>query len=263
MPFAKINGSSLYFEDSGGPGPVIVFCHGFMLDHTLWDHQVASLSSDYRCIAWDSRGHGMSEIDGAHTEWDLADDLAALLDHLGVRRASVVGLSQGGFVAFRFGLRHPDRATSLVFMDTSPVRMSDDELGGFEQMASAWCSTGPVGELIDGFAAFQFGAGWAGSPAWIGKWQARPPARWTDQWASILQQDTVIDRLGEIACPTLVLHGTADAAFAFPAVPERIAAGLPDCRGVVGIDGGPHACATTHPEPVTAALRTFFAEVLS
>jgi 3-oxoadipate enol-lactonase len=215
MPLAKINGNSLYFEDSGGPGPAIVFCHGFMLDHTLWDQQVAALSPDYRCIAWDSRGHGMSEITGPHTEWDLADDLAALLDLLDVRRASVVGLSQGGFVAFRFGLRYPGRASSLVFMDTSPTRMNDDELGGFQQMASAWCGSGPIGELIDGFAAFQFGAGWP-----------------------------------------------ADAAFAFPAVPESTAARLADCRGVVGIDGGPHACATTHPEPVSAALKAFFAEVL-
>jgi len=262
MPFAKINANNIYYEDSGGPGPVIVFCHGFTLDHTLWASQVSALSADYRCIALDSRGHGMSQIDAPHTEWDLADDLAALLDLLDVPRASVVGLSQGGFVAMRFGLRYPDRARSLVFMDTSPVRMKDEELGGFEQMASAWCGAGPVGDLIEGFAAYQFGAGWSGSPAWIGKWQSRPPVDWTHQWASILQQDTVIDRLGEITCPTLVMHGTADAAFAFPAVPERTAAGLADCRGVVGIEGGPHACATTHPEPVTAALAAFFAEVL-
>ena len=60
MPFAQVNGQNLYFEDSGGNGPAIVFSHGLLMDSSMFAPQVAALKSRYRCITWDERGHGQT-----------------------------------------------------------------------------------------------------------------------------------------------------------------------------------------------------------
>ena len=67
MPFAQIHGTRLYFEDTGGDGPPVLFSHGFLLDHTMWDAQVDALKDRFRCIRWDERSHGMSEVNGPFT----------------------------------------------------------------------------------------------------------------------------------------------------------------------------------------------------
>src|SRR5882757_11137393 len=58
MPYANVNGQRLYYEDTGGAGPVIIFSHGLLLDGTMFAPQVAALGNKYRCIIWDERGHG-------------------------------------------------------------------------------------------------------------------------------------------------------------------------------------------------------------
>ena len=90
MPFAHVNGQKLYYEDTGGEGPVIVFSHGLLMDGSMFAPQVEALRSTWRCITWDERGHGQT-ADLARcdpfTYYDSANDLAALLGHLGVRQA--------------------------------------------------------------------------------------------------------------------------------------------------------------------------------
>src|SRR3954451_22242566 len=107
MPFADVNGQHIYFEDSGGDGAAVIFSHGFLMDHEMFEPQVAALSDEFRCISWDERGFGQTEANADFTYWDSADDALALLSHLGVDRAFVVGMSQGGFLSLRAALRAP------------------------------------------------------------------------------------------------------------------------------------------------------------
>ena len=107
MPFADVNDQHIYFEDSGGEGPVVIFSHGFLMDHEMFESQVAALAGEFRCITWDERGFGNTAARGAFTYWDSADDALALLDSLGVEQAFFVGMSQGGFIALRAALRSP------------------------------------------------------------------------------------------------------------------------------------------------------------
>ena len=88
MPFAQIQENRLYYEDTGGNGPVVLLSHGFLLDHTMWTPQVEALRARYRCITWDERSHGMSEVHGPFTHWDAARDA---LDRLGIRRGAAIG----------------------------------------------------------------------------------------------------------------------------------------------------------------------------
>ena len=101
MPVATAHGIEIDYTDSGGQGPVVVFSHGFLMDRTMFGQQVTALTPQYRVITWDQRGHGGTRATGAFTYWDSAVDVLALLDHLGVERAVLAGMSQGGFVSLR------------------------------------------------------------------------------------------------------------------------------------------------------------------
>jgi pimeloyl-ACP methyl ester carboxylesterase len=84
MPFASVNGQQLYFEDTAGTGPVVVFSHGNLMNSQMWAPQVEAMRGEFRCVVWDARLHGRTKDDGdLYTYWDSADDLLGLLDHLG------------------------------------------------------------------------------------------------------------------------------------------------------------------------------------
>jgi pimeloyl-ACP methyl ester carboxylesterase len=101
-----------------GDGQTILFIHGFPLDHTIWNHQVADLAG-WRRIAPDLRGMGRSEVpDGAYSMTSYAADLVALLDALGADRVVLCGLSMGGYIAFEFLRQWRERVAGLVLMDT-------------------------------------------------------------------------------------------------------------------------------------------------
>lgn len=106
-------------HDDRGSGPTLVLLHGGWLDRDLWTPQLDTLARDRRVVAPDLRDHGGSPRgDGGYDVATLADDVAALLDHLGVARAAVAGLSLGGLVAQRLAADRPDRVAGLVLADT-------------------------------------------------------------------------------------------------------------------------------------------------
>ena len=87
MATVTVNDTPIRYEDSGGDGPVIIFSHGFMMDHTMFDAQVAAFAGEYRCIRWDERGFGDTPSTGEFSYWDSADDAVAVLDACGVDQA--------------------------------------------------------------------------------------------------------------------------------------------------------------------------------
>ncbi|MEX2150440.1 MAG: alpha/beta hydrolase [Steroidobacteraceae bacterium] len=109
--YLESGGAQLRFRDEG-EGEAVVFIHGWTLDLEMWDAQAAEFSGSLRVIRFDRRGHGLS---GGHPGHEPDQrDLEALLDHLRVARASVVGMSQGARTAMSFALRLPERVASLV-----------------------------------------------------------------------------------------------------------------------------------------------------
>ncbi len=112
------DGVALYYEETGsGSGEAILFIHEFAGDHRSWEPQIRVFSESFRCITYDARGYPPSDVPTEPTAYsqDLAvSDALAVLDHLEIERAHVVGLSMGGFTALHLGLRHPGRTASLV-----------------------------------------------------------------------------------------------------------------------------------------------------
>src|SRR5918992_3043234 len=114
--YAPVNGLQLYYEEHGSGDHPLVLLHGGL--HTIdlsFRPLIPLLAPSHRLIAVDMQGHGRTaDIDREPTYDNLADDVAALLDHLGIERADVFGFSLGGLVGIELGLRHPDRVDRLV-----------------------------------------------------------------------------------------------------------------------------------------------------
>ncbi|HVO90314.1 MAG TPA: alpha/beta hydrolase [Casimicrobiaceae bacterium] len=114
--FTSEGGVKLYYEDTGS-GPPIVFCHEFAGDHRSWEPQVRYFSHRFRVITYNARGYPPSDVPETASGYsmDLAvADVAALIRHLKLPSAHVVGFSMGSFTALFFGMRHPDLARSVV-----------------------------------------------------------------------------------------------------------------------------------------------------
>jgi 3-oxoadipate enol-lactonase len=118
MTLTRINDIQMAYTDSGIGRPVVLI-HGYPFNRTLWDEQVAELSNSYRVIVPDLRGFGESDAsDGPATMDQMAQDVALLLDHLGIARATIAGLSMGGYVALAFYKQLSSRVRALVLADT-------------------------------------------------------------------------------------------------------------------------------------------------
>ena len=117
MPYANTDdGVRLYFEETGTGMPVI-FVHEFAGDHRAWETQMRQFGQRYRAITFAARGYPPSDVPpnpASYSQARAADDIAAVLDHLNIAQAHIVGLSMGGFATLHFGFRHASRARSLV-----------------------------------------------------------------------------------------------------------------------------------------------------
>ena len=116
MPIAPVGGVNLYYEEVGQGAP-LVFVHEFAGDAESWRLQVRFFSRRYRTIAFNARGYPPSDVPeslAAYSQQQAADDIKGVLDHLGIKKAHVCGLSMGGYATLHFGLCYPERALSLV-----------------------------------------------------------------------------------------------------------------------------------------------------
>jgi pimeloyl-ACP methyl ester carboxylesterase len=116
MPYAKSDGARLYYEEAGSGTPLI-FAHEFGGDLYSWEPQIRFFSRRYRCIAYNARGWPPSDVASdavANTESHAARDLVAVLDHLEIGKAHIVGISMGAHAALLTGFRTPERAYSIT-----------------------------------------------------------------------------------------------------------------------------------------------------
>lgn len=140
---ATINGISLAYHDQG-KGLPIVFLHAFPLNRTMWAQQEAALSSQFRIITIDLRGHGESDAPlWRYTLDQTAEDVRSLLDHLAIQQALFVGLSMGGYILFAFYRKYADRVKGMVLADTKAQADTAEGKEGRFQMAQLAYKQGP------------------------------------------------------------------------------------------------------------------------
>lgn len=121
MAFARVNGIVLHYADRGKrDAPAIVFANSLGTDFRIWEKVADNLAADYRVILYDKRGHGLSDATPQpYCMDDHVEDMAALLRHLGVSKAVIVGLSVGGMITQGLAAKHPDLVRALVLCDTA------------------------------------------------------------------------------------------------------------------------------------------------
>jgi len=260
VPVAEVNGQRIRYEDSGGEGPPVILAHGFLMDREMFEPQVAELRDEFRVITWDERGFGETEFDGEpFTYWDSARDCLALLDHLGIEQAVVGGMSQGGFLSLRVALLAPERVRALVLIDTQAGVEDPARLPAYRQMQETWLQAGPVDQLADTIADLIIGEPVL-NRVWIEKWRQLPREAMGEPCNCLFERDDITGRLGEIACPAIVFHGTADKSIEIE-LAEQLCRGLSGCSGLVRVEGAPHAANLTHPQQVNGPLREFLRSV--
>jgi pimeloyl-ACP methyl ester carboxylesterase len=142
----------------------------------------------------------------------------------------------------------------LVFIDSQAGLEAEEAAPLYRQMAENWAKEG----YDEAVAAFIAGLilGPADHAPWLDKWRTLPQEQVLQPTYTLLERDDLTDRLGEIDAPALVIHGTADAAIPME-LAERLAAGLPHCRGLVTVADAGHASNVSHPEPVNTAISEF------
>ena len=260
MAFAKVNSQEIFYTDSGGSGPVVILAHGFLMDQTMFDAQVAALSPEFRVITWDERGFGQTKWDGKDfSYWDSADDCLGLMDHLGIKKCVIGGMSQGGFLTLRAALKAPERVTALVLIDTAADNDGPETLAGYRMMVDTWIEHGPVPDLTAVIANIII-AEPNESKKTIAKWQNFTTEAFKATANCLLNRDDITDRLGEIKCPAIILHGTADTAISMERA-EELRKGLVGAGKIVAIEGAAHASNLTHANFLNPPLIEFLRRV--
>ncbi len=255
VPVTLSTGVTVGMTDSGGDGPVVVFSHGFLMNHTMFAPQVEALRDAYRVVTYDERAHGDAEPQGRWSYWDMADDVLAILDHLGVKRAVLAGMSQGGFLSMRAALRAPERVRALILIDTQAGTEDPEVLPLFEAMTADWEANGPAQGTLDYAATAILGPG-ADEEAWKRLWASRPNHYAAPAAHPLLTREDITDRLGEIGCTTLVVHGEADASIPIERA-QVLVDRIPNARPLVLIAGAGHASNLTHPQDANPPIRAF------
>ena len=260
MPLIRTNEVELFYDLTGPENaPVVAFSNSIGTTLEMWDRQVPALSDRYRCLRYDTRGHGRSQVlDQPVTIGDLADDLAGLLDALGVEKAHIVGLSLGGMTAQAFGARYPERAQSLVLMATSAYLPH-----GWDERAATVRAQG-MGAIVDAVLARWF------TPAFA--------ATHPEQVAPLRERFLQLDPRGYAACceairdmdlrpsnaalraPTLIIAGADD-----PATPvammEDIRTRIPQAELVV-LPRAAHILAVERADLVNRHLAAFLDDLI-
>jgi pimeloyl-ACP methyl ester carboxylesterase len=223
--------------DDRGEGPATVLLHPFPLTRTTWAGIADALAARRRVIAVDARGFGESPATGPFAIADLADDLAALLDRLEIARATVLGMSMGGYAALAFAARHRDRLSALVLADTRAAADSAEARAGRATALAALANVGPTGYLA---ASLPRLLSPHAPPALIAHVRSRAETRAASLCAGIEALRDRPDRSGElgaIACPTLVVCGVADQVTP-PAEMKQISDAIAGARFVPIADAG-------------------------
>jgi pimeloyl-ACP methyl ester carboxylesterase len=263
----RTNGQELFYEIHGA-GPPLVLVMGIGYDSSLWTlQQVPALSTHFRVVLLDNRDAGRSSrADHPYTIADMADDVAGLLDALGIQRTHLLGLSMGSMIGMEFALRHADRLDRLVLAGpaAAPARSAVDPISIWSWV-KAHDPTGAV------FGGQQFT--WLCSSAFLRNQQAvqdtitllasnpypvEPPAY--DRQAQAYLRFDVLDRLDGIEAPTLVIAGEQDL-LTPPWVAREVAGKIPEARiEIITGDGSSHLVPLERPDDFNQLVMTFLTE---
>ncbi|MFQ5943927.1 MAG: alpha/beta fold hydrolase [Anaerolineales bacterium] len=260
--YADVNGTRLYYELAGA-GHSIVLIHGFTLDTRMWDDQFEAFAQYYRVLRYDARGFGRSEVPAAKS-YSHSDDLMALLEHVGVSDAYILGLSLGGSLATNFTLAYPEASRALI-----PVAPG---LRGFKVSpeVAGWLQSLSTSARAIGVEAAK--ETWLGLP-WFTPAQQKPGVysrirqivsdysgwHWLNENPVLLSDPPEMELLDRITVPTLLIVGDQDVSDNHVVV-DLMQQAIPNARKVV-IPGVGHMSNMEDPQRFNEIVLDFLADI--
>ena len=245
MPYVELPGVRLRYEDTGGPGPAVVFLHAASGTCESWSpQQGAFTAAGYRCIFYDRRGWGQSQADATGPQpGNASEDMHGLLAHLGIHSFHLIATAAGGVVAFDYALEYPHEVVSLVVADSISGVQDPAYLVVQHRMRPPSIDALPI-ELRELSAGYR-GLNPDGMRRWIenehaslqsghGRPQQKP------------RQPMTYTRLQTLRMPVLMLAGEADLRTP-PALMRLVAAHIPRCEFATIPEAG-HAAHWEQPE---------------
>ncbi len=262
MPKIKVNGVLLNYQDQGTGDETVLFVHGLLFNHRMFEAQVEALKSDYRCVSIDLRGQGDSEVtrDGYDID-NLTRDTVALIEALDCGPCHFVGLSMGGFIGLRLAIHHPRMLRSLSLLDTSADPEPGENIFRYRMMASIGRIFG-FRPLMGQLLPIMFGKDTLEDEArretleyW--KQQLRDNNRIGSSRAAmgVIEREGVYPQLRQIKTPTLVIVGEQDVATTKDKS-DRMHQAIGDSEMLVVASAG-HSSSVEKPAEVTRALQKF------
>ena len=252
--FAALPGVRLWYTDTGGRGAPVVFLHAATGSSRTWEHQLPAFTqAGYRVIAYDRRGWGRSVIDTTGPQpGTAADDLLALMDHLGVDRFHVVGTAAGAFASLDFALSFPQRLRSLVVANSIGGVQDADFLDLGQRIRPPQFAALPpdVREVGPSYRA----ANPEGTRRWVELEAVSRPAGPAAP-AQPMRNRITFALLETITLPTLLITGGADL-YAPPPVMRLFAARIRHAETVVVPEAG-HSTYWEQPEIFNRAVLEF------
>ncbi len=249
----------MYYIDEGSGTETIVFSHGLLLSGEMFRAQIDHFKSRYRCIAYDHRGQGQSEVTESGYDMDsLYLDAVALIENLQLGPVHFVGLSMGGFIGMRLAARKPSLLKSVTLMDTS----ADVEPNKFKyKILNLIFGVAGSKPIINKIMPILFGKTFLENPD-----RAEECFYWrqhilklrksiTRSVEGVINRNEVYHELKDIALPTLIIVGDEDVA----TIPEKAKRIHKQINGSVLeiIEGAGHSSSIEQPEKVNKVLETF------
>lgn len=266
------DGTEIYYKD-WGTGPVVTFSHGWPLNADAWDGQMLFLvQHGYRCVALDRRGHGRSSQASAHNNMDgYADDLAAVIEALDLREATLVGHSTGGGEVARYIGRHgTNRVRKAVLIAAVPPIMlrtpsnpeglpidvfdkiragvAGDRSQYYKELAIAFYGANRPEAKVSQGTLDQF---------WL--WSMQAGAKNAYESVKAFSETDFTEDLKKFDVPTLVLHGEDDQIVPVKDSAKKSARLIKGAREIY-YPGAPHGLTATHQDRVNADLLAFIAK---
>ena len=262
MPKLSIDRGKIHYEESGSGDETIVFSHGLLWSTRLYDPQVATLSSRYRCIAYDHRGQGKSDVpDGPIVDMETLYLAAVrLIESLDAAPCHFVGLSMGGFVGLRLAARRPDLVRSLTLLDTAADPEPTSNIGKYRKLnaVARYLSI----KLVSGqVMPIMFGETFLNDPERAtlrAKWRAELESNDNSIYKAVngvMYRPSVEREAQRIDVPTLVLWGEEDNAISRDRC-EDLARLIEGARFVTIPEAG-HSSTIENPAVVNAELSDF------
>ena len=253
---AEVDGVRLHWREHGA-GDAVVLLHAFPLHSAMWQPQLRTLPADRHWIAPDVRGFGEArDVGGALSMERIADDVAALLDHLGHERAALCGVSMGGYAAFAFLRRRPERVSALLLSDTRAT--ADDPAGKLARRISservrAEGTSAIVGQMLDRLVGETTKRARPGVQARVRDMlEDADPASFARAQGAMAARADSTPLLASIVVPTRVVVGSEDPIIQVDDA-RALARAIPSARLTV-IEGAGHLPNVECPDEFNAAL---------